>query len=180
MAAIEISRRLSTASSSTVATDVESDRVPERMRSSTSSRACANLASAGKPSPAALPLIVWAARKMAWSVSTSSGTDSRRTKASSIWRRFSSVSALKMASSSSRSKSIGSIAAPLEAPHPGRAVVRLEDQLAPALAVDVLGDDRNAFGLQDGIGHLHVLRSEVAGRGAERAQHAGAAEHLGL
>ena len=118
MAARTSSRRPSTASSSTVAIDVESASEPDRMRSSTSSSACANRASAGKPRPPALPLMVCAARKTACSVSTSSGADSRRTNASSISRRFSSVSALKMASSSSRSKSIGSIRG--FAPRPSR------------------------------------------------------------
>ena len=133
----------------------------------------------GEPSPAALPLMVWAARKIACSVSLSWGWTRAGRSDTSMSRRFSSDSALKICQQLLRDRGNS---APSQASHPGCAVVSLEDQLAPALALDVLGGDRNAFVEENLPRHFDVLPAEMraGAEAAEGAEHTGAAKELGL
>src|SRR5262249_46470400 len=97
---------------------------------------------------------------------------------SSISRRFSSDSALKIWTISARSMCIGSTS---EAPDPGRPVVGLKDQLAAASAFDVHSGDRNPFFVEHLSGHIDVLGAEMPAAALPKGgQHARPAKELGL
>src|SRR5262245_1057333 len=171
-----ISRRASTASSRTVTSPAVAGRSRLRSFSSWSSRAWAKSATPVNPSEAELPLSVWAMRKTVCRTSPSSGWRSRESRPSSIVRRFSSVSAMKVSSRASASNSI----AGSELRDPGVAEVCVEDQLAARAAADVLRDDGDAEVLEELEGHPRVLLAEVPFARLEGLEHAGAAEDLGL
>src|SRR5262245_62655028 len=106
-----------------------------------------------KPSEAELPFSVWAMRKTVCRTSASSGWRSRESRPSSIVRRFSSVSAMKVSSRASASNSI----VISELRDPGVAEVGVEDQLASRAAADVAGDDGDAEVLAELEGQTSVL-----------------------
>ena len=156
---------------------------PCGVRSSTSSTPWANLASAGKPEPGGVAL------------DGVGGAEDRLQRLVVVRARFEldeghlhlaevlfGLGAEDVPAARSRSMSMGSIRGSAEAPHPRRAVVGLEDQLAAALAVDVLGDRPESPRRAGSAGPPR----RSSGRGCavpclpERAQHARAAEQLGL